>query len=149
MHQYKVPVTLILLSIFLILLFLNSRKKTSGYSPVDFTLAKQYKEVLLAEYPGQTARLKEIPDDVLYILVNDFNLRETRNYILYKPDEYILLSKKDINSEEVKTVIQKIKDKTGTFIQTEYKDFSPATIQLYKDDMSKIASSSSSAAYIK
>jgi len=141
MHEFKIPIIWILVFIIAILLFLNSRTK-SEYSPVDSQLAKQYKNVLLAEYPGQTERLKDIPDNVLYTLITDFKLGETRNYILFKPAEYIMLSKMDINSNEAKTAVQKIKDKTGTFIQTEYKDFSPFTIQLYNDDMKKIASSS-------
>ena len=142
MHEFKIPIIWILVFIIAILLFLNSRTKKSEYSPVNSLLAKQYKQILLAEYPGQTARLNQIPEDVLYTLITDFKLGETRNYILYKPEEYIMLSKLDINSNEAKTAVQKIKDKTGTFIQTEYKDFSPFTIQLYNDDMKKIASSS-------
>jgi hypothetical protein len=142
MHEFKIPIIWILIFIIAILLFLNSRTK-SEYSPVDSQLAKQYKNILLAEYPGQTARLNDIPEDVLYTLITDFKLGETRNYILYKPGEYIMLSKMDINSDEAKKAVQKIKDTTGTFIQTEYKDFSPLTIQLYNDDMKKIASSSS------
>lgn len=142
MHQYKVPILFVVLFILVILLFLNSREKTSGYSPVDSNLASLYKQVLMAEYPGQSSTLNEIPNNILYTLITDFKLDETRNYIVYKPGDYILLSQKDLNSSEVKDAIKKIKEKSSTLIQTDYKDFRSDTIAKYKYDIQRIASSS-------